>query len=150
LEAYYWITSPFLDLSELWLSTQLSCSGSNSTPSWLYILHIFLNYISNAIPKVPHTLPPQGTSSPIPSLLQPWGASKVALVGPWSGAVPFQPLPLESGMITQGSVEKHPAVSSRPPAQSTGTLAGHGIFFLSTFSPGPLGLPLFSSQQWGP
>jgi hypothetical protein len=23
-----------------------------------FLLHIFLNYISNAIPKVPHTLPP--------------------------------------------------------------------------------------------
>jgi hypothetical protein len=25
---------------------------------YLFLLHIFLNYISNAIPKVPHTLPP--------------------------------------------------------------------------------------------
>jgi hypothetical protein len=24
----------------------------------IFLLHIFLNYISNAIPKVPHTLPP--------------------------------------------------------------------------------------------
>jgi hypothetical protein len=26
--------------------------------NFIFLLHIFLNYISNAIPKVPHTLPP--------------------------------------------------------------------------------------------
>jgi hypothetical protein len=35
-EAYCWISSPFLALSELWLAGfQLSCPGSNSSPSWL-------------------------------------------------------------------------------------------------------------------
>jgi hypothetical protein len=35
-----------------------------------FLLHIFLNYISNAIPKVPHTLPPL-LYPPIPTFW-PW------------------------------------------------------------------------------
>jgi hypothetical protein len=35
------------------------------TQDGIFLLHIFLNYISNAIPKVPHTLSP--TSLPIHS-----------------------------------------------------------------------------------
>jgi hypothetical protein len=31
-----------------------------------FLLHIFLNYISNAIPKVPHTLPPHFPTHPFP------------------------------------------------------------------------------------
>jgi hypothetical protein len=38
----------------------------------IFLLHIFLNYISNAIPKVPHTLPPP-TSLPTHShFFWPW------------------------------------------------------------------------------
>jgi hypothetical protein len=45
-----------------------------------------------------------------------------------------------------GRCGKHLAVSQHLPAQSTGTLAGFGIFFISHFSPGLPG-PLFSSQH---
>jgi hypothetical protein len=43
----------------------------------IFLLHIFLNYISNAIPKVPHTLPPL-PYPPIPICL--------ALAFPFTGA----------------------------------------------------------------
>ena len=33
-ETYIWISSPLLALSELWLADPLSCSSSNSSPSW--------------------------------------------------------------------------------------------------------------------
>jgi hypothetical protein len=36
-----------------------------------FLLHIFLNYISNAIPKVPHTLPPHFPTHPFP-FFWPW------------------------------------------------------------------------------
>jgi hypothetical protein len=36
-----------------------------------FLLHIFLNYISNAIPKVPHTLPHPLPYPPIP-IFWPW------------------------------------------------------------------------------
>jgi hypothetical protein len=32
----------------------------------IFLLHIFLNYISNAIPKVPHTLPHNSSTHPFP------------------------------------------------------------------------------------
>jgi hypothetical protein len=32
----------------------------------IFLLRIFLNYISNAIPKVPHTLRPQSPTHPFP------------------------------------------------------------------------------------
>jgi hypothetical protein len=32
----------------------------------IFLLGIFLNYISNAIPKVPHTLPPNSPTHPLP------------------------------------------------------------------------------------
>jgi hypothetical protein len=32
----------------------------------IFLLHIFLNYISNAIPKVPHTLPHHFPTHPFP------------------------------------------------------------------------------------
>jgi hypothetical protein len=44
----------------------------------IFLLHIFLNYISNAIPKVPHTLPPPLPYPPIPIFL--------ALAFPCTGA----------------------------------------------------------------
>jgi hypothetical protein len=33
---------------------------------YIFLLRIFLNYISNAIPKVPHTLPPHSPTHPFP------------------------------------------------------------------------------------
>jgi hypothetical protein len=36
-----------------------------------FLLHIFLNYISNAIPKAPHTLPPHFPTHPFP-FFWPW------------------------------------------------------------------------------
>jgi hypothetical protein len=42
---------------------------SKKETSFLYIyflLGIFLIYISNAIPKVPHTLPPHSSTHPLP------------------------------------------------------------------------------------
>ena len=43
-----------------------------------FLLHIFLNYISNAIPEVPHTLPPLPTHSHFLALVFPCtGAYKV-------------------------------------------------------------------------
>jgi hypothetical protein len=44
---------------------------------FLFLLRIFLNYISNAIPKVSHTLPPHSPTHPFPFL---------ALVFPCTGA----------------------------------------------------------------
>jgi hypothetical protein len=38
---------------------------------FFFLLCIFLNYISNAIPKVPHTLPPHFPTHPFP-FLWPW------------------------------------------------------------------------------
>jgi hypothetical protein len=34
----------------------------------IFLLGIFLIYISNAIPKVPHTLPPNSPTHPLPLL----------------------------------------------------------------------------------
>jgi hypothetical protein len=59
------------------------------------------------------------------------------------GGFPGQGLPLSpppvvwAGMLTRGRVEKHLAVSQHLPAQSTGTLARRGIFFLPHLSPEP-------------
>jgi hypothetical protein len=39
--------------------------------SFFLLLCIFLNYISNAIPKVPHTLPPYSPTHPFP-FFWPW------------------------------------------------------------------------------
>jgi hypothetical protein len=33
---------------------------------YYFLLHIFFNYISNAIPKVPHPLPPHSPTHPFP------------------------------------------------------------------------------------
>jgi hypothetical protein len=81
-----------------------------------------------------------GTSFPIPSLLQPWGFSKVA---------PGVPLPLSPPTDTlvryahPGRVGNLLAVSLHLPAQSTGTLARRGIFFLPTFPQGPQCFPSY-------
>jgi hypothetical protein len=46
--------------------------------AFFLLLHIFLNYISNAIPKVPHTLPPHFPTHSFPFFL--------ALAFPCTGA----------------------------------------------------------------
>lgn len=43
LEAYWWIDSPFLVLSELWVNGHLSCSVSDSSPSWL--IHSWFSHL---------------------------------------------------------------------------------------------------------
>jgi hypothetical protein len=73
---------------------------------YIFLLCIFLNYISNAIPKVPHTLPPTPLP-PIPTFW-PWHS-------PVLGHIKFQcPITLSSDGLL-GHLLIHMQLESRAP-----------------------------------